>query len=307
MGEVDRDARVDGALLVEKALRSLEREHTLVPDIRVDVEALSAVEPKALEPLWRDLVPWQGERRIERAPLHGKEQLPSVGMVVGVPQKYPTRQLSVVGTREFWRDAKGKDVMAADRLVATIKHVAVPFADEGALRRPALIACIRVDRAPTLCRPANDLDWTRGRIIDEMSVTLKGGARGIHDGHAHCCKARRQVGGEVIDRRSQLRYCLCCLGKSAGPYYMTLKLILTQFHQSTNKEADTQDRCGLVRPGCPRANSLIPHRSTNYAKLPVRRPWRIAVGLTGDDDCRSTTRAARSNNSDGAVANAAAA
>ena len=36
--EIDRHARVHGALLVEEALRSADREYALVPDVRMDVE-----------------------------------------------------------------------------------------------------------------------------------------------------------------------------------------------------------------------------------------------------------------------------
>ena len=42
---------MDGALLVEEALRAAQAEHAFVPDVRMDVEATRAVEAKADEAL----------------------------------------------------------------------------------------------------------------------------------------------------------------------------------------------------------------------------------------------------------------
>src|SRR5436190_21180453 len=60
--EIDRHARVHGALAVEKALRAADGEHAVVPDVGMDVEPLSAVEAEAHEMLRSDVVPRQRPR-----------------------------------------------------------------------------------------------------------------------------------------------------------------------------------------------------------------------------------------------------
>ena len=50
------ETRVCTAMLVEEALRAVEPEDALVPDVRLDVEALLAGEPEAYELLRRDVV-----------------------------------------------------------------------------------------------------------------------------------------------------------------------------------------------------------------------------------------------------------
>jgi hypothetical protein len=61
-GEADGDACVHDALPVEESLRAAETEDTFVPDVRVDVETLAAVEAKGDEALRRHIVARQGER-----------------------------------------------------------------------------------------------------------------------------------------------------------------------------------------------------------------------------------------------------
>src|SRR5580698_6934057 len=64
-GKIDRHAGVHGALAIKKALRALEGEDPLVPDVGVNVEALPAVEPEADEPLRRNIVARQRQRHEE--------------------------------------------------------------------------------------------------------------------------------------------------------------------------------------------------------------------------------------------------
>ncbi len=73
LGELDRYARVHGSLPVEKALAAAQAEHAFMPDVRVDVEALFALEAKADEPLRREVVTWQRERHVEGPPIQRKE------------------------------------------------------------------------------------------------------------------------------------------------------------------------------------------------------------------------------------------
>src|SRR5450631_3326270 len=84
--EIDRDARVHRALLVEEALRAAEAENAFVPDVGVDVESLAAIEAEADEALRCHVVARQRQRHVERPAIERKEKLPAVRMVVRVPQ-----------------------------------------------------------------------------------------------------------------------------------------------------------------------------------------------------------------------------
>src|SRR5262245_33041169 len=77
-GEIHGDPGVHGPLLVEEALGAAPSQHPLVPDVRVDVEALAAAEGKADESLRRDVIPGKGQGHVERPGLERKEQLPAV-------------------------------------------------------------------------------------------------------------------------------------------------------------------------------------------------------------------------------------
>ncbi|MFL9921173.1 hypothetical protein PQR75_38605 [Paraburkholderia fungorum] len=57
--KVDRDTRMDCALLVKEPLHPSKREYTFVPDVRVDVQTLLSIEAKADELLWRNVAPGQ--------------------------------------------------------------------------------------------------------------------------------------------------------------------------------------------------------------------------------------------------------
>src|SRR5215470_14259805 len=83
--KVHRHARMHRALLVEEALHTAQTEHPLVPDVRVDVEALTTVEAETDEPLRRHVVARQRQRHVERPPIEREEQLPAVRMIVRVP------------------------------------------------------------------------------------------------------------------------------------------------------------------------------------------------------------------------------
>ena len=87
--KIHRDARVDGALAVEETLRGAKRENTLVPDIRVDIQAARTVEAKTDEIIRRNIVARRRQRDHKRDVIQGKEELAAVGMVVGVPEQHP--------------------------------------------------------------------------------------------------------------------------------------------------------------------------------------------------------------------------
>src|SRR5262249_30519269 len=87
LGEIDADARVDAALLVEEAARASAREHALVPDIGMHVEPGAAVEPEGPEVLGLHVVAGQRHRHDERLALEREEELAAVGVVVRVPEQ----------------------------------------------------------------------------------------------------------------------------------------------------------------------------------------------------------------------------
>src|SRR4051812_43461595 len=92
-----------------------------------------------------------------------------------------------------------EDVVAADRRIATVQDVALPFAEERTLRRAALVARVYVYRATSVRRPSHDLDLALRRIVHEMSVAFQRLGRRVDDGHPHPRELRRQVRVEVID------------------------------------------------------------------------------------------------------------
>src|SRR5437867_11523156 len=168
--EVDRDAGVDGALLVEEALHSGDAEHPFVPDVRMQVESLAAVEAEAHEALRPDIIAGKRERHDEGRRIEREKELPAVGMVIRVPEEDPLRVAPVSRVGSGWIGRIGQDVLAADRIVAAEQYVAAPPADEHAFDRAALIAGLRVDRTPALRRPAHDLDRAPMGIVDELAI-----------------------------------------------------------------------------------------------------------------------------------------
>src|SRR5689334_14387456 len=119
-----------GALLVEEALRASRREHAFVPDVRVDVEAAAAVEAKADEVRGLDIVSGKREGDEKRSALEREEELTAVRMVIRVPEQDPPRQAGMPVVGRCGIVAVGKNVMAADGIVATVENVSLPFADE---------------------------------------------------------------------------------------------------------------------------------------------------------------------------------
>jgi DNA-binding transcriptional LysR family regulator len=144
-GKLDRDARMDGALLVEEALSASQREHALVPNVRMNVETLLSVETKAHELLGRDVVPGQRQWHIERPMVEREKQLSAIRVVVRVPEQHALRFFSVVFAGGFGLGCIRKDVMTAYRLVATVENIAAPFADKDAFGGAGLVAGVGVD------------------------------------------------------------------------------------------------------------------------------------------------------------------
>src|SRR5262245_22126606 len=125
--------------------------------MKVDAEAAVAVETGEL--LRRDVVARKGERHDVGTALPGKEELATVGMVVGMPYQY-TR---AIGRRGGFRcfvgiPAPADQIAVADRVIAAVENLALPVERKGALGGAALISRIGIDRPPALRRPPHDLD-----------------------------------------------------------------------------------------------------------------------------------------------------
>src|SRR5205823_7356045 len=73
--EVDGDARVHSALLVEEPLRPSRGVHAFVPDVGMNVEALAPIEAEAHEFRGLDVVARKRERHQERLPVEREEEL----------------------------------------------------------------------------------------------------------------------------------------------------------------------------------------------------------------------------------------
>src|SRR4029453_18847830 len=94
--EIDRYACVHGALLVEEALRAARCEDAFVPDVRMDVEAVAAVEAEADEVGRLDVVAGEREGHEERFALEWEKELAAIGMVVRMPEQNPLRIAAVI-------------------------------------------------------------------------------------------------------------------------------------------------------------------------------------------------------------------
>jgi hypothetical protein len=103
-----------------------------------------------------------------------------------------------VGAGRLVRARRG--CSGADGLVAAVQDVALPVADEHALRGAALVARILVDRPPALRGPAHDFDRARIAIVDESTVAAQVVVGGVDDGHAHAAHALGNRGIEVVRR-----------------------------------------------------------------------------------------------------------
>ena len=113
-------------------------------------------------------------------------------MIVRVPEEDAARIAAMRCVGGGRLVAVRQDVMPADRIVAAIEDVALPFADERALRRAGLIAGIGVDRARALRRPADDLDRARRRIVDAPAVSFERRWRRVDDRHRDPAQIRRE-------------------------------------------------------------------------------------------------------------------
>jgi hypothetical protein len=59
-GEINRYARMNSALLIEKLLLAEQRKDAIVPDVGMNVEPARSIEPEALEMLGSNIIARQG-------------------------------------------------------------------------------------------------------------------------------------------------------------------------------------------------------------------------------------------------------
>ena len=172
----------------------------------MDVQALSSVEAETHEVFGSDIVSRQREgydigRGIER-----EKELAAVRMVVRVPEENAPgiAAMSPIGARRLGR--VGEDVLAADGVVAAKQDIALPLADEHTFGGAALIAGVRIDRAPALRGPAHDLDRAPMGIVDKLAITLQRVGSSIDDVHGNVPQARGQRRIEIIEHAGRARF-----------------------------------------------------------------------------------------------------
>src|SRR3984893_9395473 len=162
LDEVDRDARVDATLAVQKLRLIGERHDRSVPDVRMQIKAAATVAEEGDESIRRDVVAWQCKRYHEPLAVERVEELAAVGVIVGTPDQgalaHPARG---AGRLLFGPVAPTEQVAVADCIVARVQSLALPAELEQAFDHAALVAAVRIDRAPSLGRPADDLDRER--------------------------------------------------------------------------------------------------------------------------------------------------
>src|SRR5215470_16381625 len=79
------------------------------------------------ELLGRDLVSGKRERHDEALPAQRKEELPSIGMIVGAPDERALPPCGGTAARRFFRPvAPPEKIAVADRVVARVQGLALP-------------------------------------------------------------------------------------------------------------------------------------------------------------------------------------
>ena len=207
--EVDRHPGVHGALLVKEALPSAGGEHAFVPDAGVDVQALVAGKAEADESLGRDVITRQGQRDVKGLAVQREEELTAVRVVIGMPKQHPAGLTAMI-VAGLWRvGGVRQDVVSGDRFILPVKNVALPIADENALRGAGFIAGVFVHGPGARRGPANNLDGAKFRVIDQMTVAFEAAVSGLDDGHDD----RRQTAWNVRVEEVEYRHNLVILSR----------------------------------------------------------------------------------------------
>ena len=198
-----------GALLVKEALPAAGSEHAFVPDAGVDVQALVAGKAEADESLGRDVITRQGQRDVKGLAVQREEELTAVRVVIGMPKQHAAGLTAMI-VAGLWRvGGVRQDVVPGDRFILPVKNVALPIADENALRGAGFIAGVFVHGPGARRGPANNLDGAKFRVIDQMTVALEAAVSGVDDGHDD----RRQTAWNVRVEEVEYRHNLVILSR----------------------------------------------------------------------------------------------
>src|ERR1700730_16643537 len=150
---------MDATLAVEEFRMIVERHDGAVPDVRVDVEATTAVAPEGYELLRSDVVSRQGERHDKALAIQRIKELAAIRVIVGAPdQRALAQSTGAAGCGLFRPCTPTEEIAVADGVVPGVERVALPAELEQSFGHPPLIARIVVDRSPPLGWPTHDLD-----------------------------------------------------------------------------------------------------------------------------------------------------
>ena len=143
-----------------------------MPDIRMNIEAPTAVTPECDDPPGIDIVTGQRGRHDKGRPVDRMEKLTAVRMVVQVPEKdLPARRRRGAGSGLLGITAPTHDKAAIHRLVVPHQDIAVPGNAENTFHGATVNPGPFVQLAPALHWPWDDLDGKRFRIIDQATVS----------------------------------------------------------------------------------------------------------------------------------------
>ena len=142
-----------------------------MPDARVNIQALAAIAPQRNDAFQLKIVPGLCHRNHERLMIHRVKHLPTIRVIVQMPQQHPLQVIDLgggIGSVGIFRPTQ--NILAADRIVVPVQHFALPLAMKDTLDRTTLIAGTRIDRPPVLRRPLHDFDFEIFRIRYQATI-----------------------------------------------------------------------------------------------------------------------------------------
>jgi hypothetical protein len=143
-----------------------------MPDVRVNIEAPTAITPECYYPPGVDIVTGQCGRNDKGCPFDRMEKLAAVRMVVQVPeQDLLACCRRGAGSGLLGIPAPTHDKAAIHGLVMPHQDVAVPGNAENTFHGATVNPGPFVQLAPALHWPLHDLDCKRIRIIDQATVS----------------------------------------------------------------------------------------------------------------------------------------
>jgi hypothetical protein len=118
---------MDAALTVEKLRLVVQWHNRPVPNVRMEIEATTAVAPEGDELIRHHIVPGQSERYHETMAVKRIEKLAAVRVIIGAPDQgafaHPIRGAR---GRFFWPVAPAEEIAVAHRVVSGVQRLALP-------------------------------------------------------------------------------------------------------------------------------------------------------------------------------------